>query len=386
MSLPPCSTPFSSSPLARRIKDMAKGARHGYTTGACAAAAAKGAALLLQRQEPVDSVEILLPAGERVTFLLHGQTFDADLARCFVVKDAGDDPDVTNGCEVWARVQCLEGADIVIIGGVGIGRVTKPGLAVTVGAWAINPVPQAMITAALREVFPAGGVQVEISIPDGAARAQRTLNARLGILGGLSILGTTGIVKPISHQAWTDTLDAALDVACACGHRTVVLSTGRTSETVVQRALTAAGTSLGEEAFIMMGDHVGYALRACARRNIATIVLAGQFAKLLKIACCHEQTHVSASRLDLHEVTSWLRAENFPTETIKLAERANTARHLLADCGTAAPALCALICGRAQKFAQSFAPAAEIQVFLAGYDGEVLYFSGMDQFQPRITV
>ncbi|PKN12057.1 MAG: cobalamin biosynthesis protein CbiD [Deltaproteobacteria bacterium HGW-Deltaproteobacteria-4] len=365
---------------------MAKGARHGYTTGACAAAAAKGAALLLQRQRQVDVVTIVLPGGEVVPFALHGQIFESAQASCFVVKDAGDDPDVTNGCEVWAKVQRLPGAAVVITGGIGIGRVTKPGLAVIVGAWAINPVPQAMITAALREVFPTGGVQVEISIPDGVDRAQRTLNARLGILGGLSILGTTGIVKPISHQAWTDTLDAALDVACACGQRTIVLSTGRTSEMVVQRALAKAGISLGEEAFIMMGDHVGYALRACARRNIATIILAGQFAKLLKIACCHEQTHVSASRLDLHAVTSWLRVENFPTATIKLAERANTARHLLADCGTAAPALCALICDRAQKFAQSFAPATEIQVFLAGYDGEVLYFSGQDQLQPRITV
>jgi cobalt-precorrin-5B (C1)-methyltransferase len=365
---------------------MAKGARHGYTTGACAAAAAKGAALLLQRQEAVASVEILLPAGESVTFTLHGQSFDGAQASCFVVKDAGDDPDVTNGCEVWAKVQRLGAAEVVITGGVGIGRVTKPGLAVPVGAWAINPVPQAMITAALREVFPPGGVQVEISIPDGVLRAQRTLNARLGILGGLSILGTTGIVKPISHQAWTDTLEAALDVACACGQRSVVLSTGRTSEMVVQRTLAAAGICLGEEAFIMMGDHVGYALRACARRHITTIILAGQFAKLLKIACCHEQTHVSASRLDLQEVKSWLQAQNFPAASIELAERANTARHLLADSGAAAPALCALICNRAQKFAQSFAPAAKIQVFLAGYDGEVLYFSGNDSIQSRISV
>ena len=364
---------------------MGKAARHGYTTGACAAAAAKGAALLLHGQKSIESVQIDLPAGERVTFVLHGQIFDTGQASCFVVKDAGDDPDVTNGCEVWARVQRLAGADVIISGGVGIGRVTKPGLAVPVGAWAINPVPQAMITAALREVFPAGALQVEISIPDGALRAQRTLNARLGILGGLSILGTTGIVKPISHQAWTDTLDAALDVACACGWRTVVLSTGRTSEMVAQRALPGAGINLGEEAFIMMGDHVGYALRACARRNIPNVILAGQFAKLLKIACCHEQTHVSASELDLQELQSWLRAEKFPATSIDLAGRANTARHLLADCDDA-PALIELVCGRALSFAQSLAPAAEIQVFLAGYDGEVLYFRGNDQLQPRITV
>ena len=381
---------------------MAKGARHGYTTGACAAAAAKGAALLLQRQERVDAVVIVLPGGEPVTFALHGQTFAAGQARCFVIKDAGDDPDVTHGCEVWAEVQRLSpdsfppfqgegrGGDgvqgaVVITGGIGIGRVTKPGLAVPVGAWAINPVPQTMITAALREVFPAGGVQVEISIPDGVLRAQRTLNARLGILGGLSILGTTGIVKPISHQAWTNTLDAALDVASACGRRTVVLSTGRTSEMVVQRALQGAGLDLGEEAFIMMGDHVGYALRACARRHIATVILAGQFAKLLKIACQHEQTHVSASQLDLQLVQSWLVAEKFSPECIALAAAANTARHLLADCGAAA-ALIALICGRAQAFARTLAPQTEVQVFLAGYEGEVLYFRGNDQLQLGKTV
>jgi cobalt-precorrin-5B (C1)-methyltransferase len=135
----------------------------------------------------------------------------------------------------------------------------------------------------------------------------------------------------------------------------------------------------------MMGDHVGYALRACARRHIPRVILAGQFAKLLKIACGHEQTHVSASQLDLQELQSWLRAEKFPLASIELAGRANTARHLLADCG-AAPALSALVCGRAQSFAQSLAPEAEIQVFLAGYDGEVLYFRGKDQLQPRITV
>ena len=356
---------------------MATGARHGYTTGACAAAAVKGAALLLQGQKRIDTVEIVLPAGERVTFALHNQSYDREQARCFVVKDAGDDPDVTHGCEVWAQVQLCEGADLVITGGIGIGRVTKPGLAVTVGAWAINPVPQMMITAALRDVFPTGGLQVEISIPDGEERATRTLNARLGILGGLSILGTTGIVKPISHRAWTDTLEAALDVAGACGQKTVILSTGRTSEMVVQGALAGTGIKPGEEAYIMMGDHVGYALRACARRNFTTIILAGQFAKLLKIACGHEQTHVSASQLDLHEVQSWLGAAGFSPATINLAGRANTARHLLADC-TEVPALLELICNRARTFAQTLAPQAEIQVFLAGYAGEVLYFHGTD--------
>lgn len=357
---------------------MVKGGRHGYTTGACAAAAAKGAALLLQGQGQVDVVTIVLPGGEVVPFALYGQSCDGEQARCFVVKDAGDDPDVTNGCEVWANVRRFspppgEEGEVVITGGVGIGRVTKPGLAVPVGDWAINPMPRRMIQTALREVLPAGGVQVSISIPDGVLRAQRTLNGRLGILGGLSILGTTGIVKPISHQAWTDTLDAALDVACACGQSTIVLSTGRTSEMVVQRVLQDEGVILGEEAFIMMGDHVGYALRACARRQISTVILAGQFAKLLKIACEHEQTHVNAAHLDLQVLQRWLVAEKFSPESVEVAGAANTAREVLARCAER-PALIALVCGRAQVFVQRLAPQVVIQVFLAGYDDEVLYF------------
>lgn len=355
---------------------MARTARHGYTTGACAAAAAQGAALLLHGQQSIDSVSILLPTGDRVTFPLHGQTFDTERARCFVIKDAGDDPDVTNGCEVWAEVRRRGGdgeSAILISGGTGIGRVTKPGLAVPVGAWAINPVPQAMIRTALREVFPDTALEVTISIPDGVDRAKRTLNARLGILGGLSILGTTGIVKPISHQAWTDTLDAALDVACACGQRTVVLSTGRSSEVVAQRELERQGIPPGEEAFIMMGDHVGYALRACARRNIPEVILAAQFAKLLKIACRHEQTHVNASRLDLQELQKWMIEEQFPAASSDLTKNANTARQVLAE-SPETLALIALVCRRAQAFLQTLAPQAKIQVLLAGYEGEVLYF------------
>jgi cobalt-precorrin-5B (C1)-methyltransferase len=260
---------------------------------------------MLIRQEVVNEVTIHLPAGLSATFELHGQRFDADAAACFVVKDAGDDPDVTNGAEVHARTtlvpfdslpfgsarrtECgLSGvearAGIIISGGIGIGRATKPGLAVAPGEWAINPVPRRMIEEAVRVVSPHNGMRVEISIPDGAERAKKTLNARLGIVGGLSILGTSGIVRPLSAAAWTDTIDTALDVARACGCATVVLSTGRTSEMAAQNWLKSSppqsplirgeakappltrggggGVTLPEEAYIMMGDHVAHSLRA----------------------------------------------------------------------------------------------------------------------------
>jgi cobalt-precorrin-5B (C1)-methyltransferase len=356
--------------------------RYGYTTGACAAAAAKGAARMLRTQERQATAEIVLPAGERVRFLLHGQEFDEQSASCFVVKDAGDDPDVTNGAEIHVTVrrEALRrpgGKTMVfVLGGEGVGRVTKPGLAVPVGEPAINPVPQRMITAAVQGEFAVACLPeilyVTVSIPDGAARAQKTLNARLGIVGGLSILGTTGIVKPISAQAWTDTIDAALDVALAGGSPAVVLTTGRSSELVAQGLLGTEG-ELKEEAYVMMGDYVGHALRACAAKGVREVILAGQFAKLLKIACGHEQTHVSSSALDLQQLADWCAGERCAPLAPSI-RAANTARQVLVE-STHDPALMALVCERARTAASLLAPGCEIKVLLAGYAGEVLYFA-----------
>ncbi len=332
---------------------------------------------MLSEQRPLEEVELVLPAGESARFRLHGRRFDETSAACFVVKDAGDDPDVTHGCEVHAAVSLVPvrrpgegGEPVVIEGGAGIGKVTKPGLAVPPGEWAINPVPRRMIAGAVAEVLGPRRARVTISIPDGVERAKRTLNERLGIVGGLSILGTTGIVRPISTVAWIDTIDAALDVARACGCETVVLSTGRTSEMVAQKELAA----LPEEAFIMMGDHVGHALRACARKGVPRVVLAGQFAKLLKIACGHEQTHVSSSELDLRTLDEWTRLSPQSSVLSPLVASANTARELLETSGNE-PGLMALVCGRAKAFAGMLAREAEVQVLLAGYDGRVLYFA-----------
>ncbi len=351
--------------------------RYGFTTGACAAAAAKGAALMLRDQRLVQEAEIVLPGGERPRFRLHGQEFTECSAACFVVKDAGDDPDVTNGAEVHARVSLAEGEpQIVIEGGAGIGRVTKPGLAVPVGAWAINPVPRRMIEEAIREVFPQqvarGTLRVTVSIPNGAELARRTLNERLGIVGGLSILGTTGIVRPVSAKAWTDTIDTAIDVALAGGCSTVVLSTGRTSELVAERHLVA-GEGLPEEAFVMMGDHVGHALRVCAAKGVRDVVVAAQFAKLLKIACGHEQTHVASSELDLRTLLEWVELETRNSELGTLVKRANTAREVLEASGNN-PELVGLVCARVREFAERLAPGCDVKVLLAGYDSKVLYF------------
>lgn len=358
--------------------------RHGYTTGACSAAAAKGAARMLREQRIVDEVELVLPMGELVAFRLKGQEFDENTASCFVVKDAGDDPDVTNGAEIHARVRRESlnrpGARTMVFvdGGKGVGTVTKPGLGVSVGNPAINPVPMRMITEGVKEEFPVvclpQVLYVTISIPNGEELAKKTLNSRLGIVGGLSILGTTGIVRPISAKAWTDTLDAALDVARACGCEMVVLSTGRTSEIVAIKAgIGETGKTLHEEAFVMMGDHVGYALRACARKGIHRVILAGQFAKLLKIACGHEQTHVSSSELDLRMLAEWLHELDSRSPILSSWPSYNTARQVLEESGKD-PALMELVCARARETARRLAPSLDIKVLLAGYDSTVLYF------------
>ncbi len=359
--------------------------RYGFTTGACAAAAAKGAALMLREQKLIDEVEIALPDGTQVRFELKGQKLTRTGAVCYVVKDAGDDPDVTNGAQIHVAIDVdfFTPHRIILQGGVGVGRVTRPGLAVRVGEWAINPVPRKMIMEGVKEVLAVRCVPatftITVSIPDGEKLAAKTLNSRLGIVGGLSILGTTGIVKPVSAKAWTDTIECAIDVALASGAEAVVLSTGRTSELVAQKLLQNSssgsqhGTKLPEEAFVMMGDHVAYALRACARKGAKRVILAGQFAKLLKIACGHEQTHVSSSVLDLRQLAGWCSMTARIEQFTPVAIQANSARQVLEESGNNQDLL-SLVCGKAKGAAAGFAPGLSPTVLLAGYDAQVLYF------------
>ena len=274
---------------------------------------------------------------------------------------------------------------------------TKPGLAVPVGEWAINPVPRQMITEAVLDVFPPHSLlptpHIVISIPDGEERAKRTLNARLGIVGGLSLLGTTGVVRPVSHKAWTDTLEVALDVAVAAGCDTVVLSTGRTSEVAAQDFFRDSGSGtrdrftgtrdrLKEEAFIMMGDHVGYAMEACHRKGVPRVLLAVQFAKLFKIACGHPQTHVGSSRLDLDRLADWTRIDGLDGGLTEEIECANTARQVYESLGGDRP-LIGIVAGRALARLRQWAPGSAVAVLLVGYDGTAWRFGDGKPFSAR---
>jgi cobalt-precorrin-5B (C1)-methyltransferase len=332
-----------------------EGLRHGYTTGACAAVAAKGAVKQLFGKGE-GAVALRLPWGKEdaapVVFALTEIRTGTHWASCGVIKDGGDDPDATHGMEIRATViredstpgvsridhsdptgyphtEVNEPVEVIIDGGEGVGRVTRRGLAPPVGEAAINPVPRAMIEAAVREGLSEMGIserlklKVVVSAPEGVERARRTMNERLGVVGGISILGTTGIVIPMSTAAWTATIDACLDVAKAAGSTRALLAQGRTSE----RAGQALFPELAGNAAVLMGDHVGYALDAAANRGMEPVIV-GQFAKFCKVAAGNYATHVKDSTLNLDFVRKMLLGAGFDAEQAQLASSANTAREV----------------------------------------------------------
>jgi cobalt-precorrin-5B (C1)-methyltransferase len=267
--------------------DEGKKLRRGWTTGACATAAAKAAYAALLHGDFPDPVTIRLPGGETPAFALARAEFVAGGALAAVVKDAGDDPDVTHGALVAVTVRLLPNAGgLRFVAGPGVGTVTRPGLPIPPGEPAINPGPRAMIRTALEEIAPHPDAEVEISIAGGEKLAERTLNGRLGIIGGLSVLGTTGIVIPYSCAAWIDSIHRGVDVARAMGISHVAGSTGSASERAVQ-----ALHGLPDVSLIEMGDFVGGMLKYLRRHPVPRVTVAGGVAKMTKLA---------QGRLDLH--------------------------------------------------------------------------------------
>ncbi len=333
--------------------------RSGYTTGACAAAAAKAAALLLFTGKAPARVTITFPDASHHTFPLHDCRMLDHIAMASVIKDAGDDPDVTNRAEIGVELhECIwepGTAQFRLQRGEGVGMVTKPGLAVPVGEPAINPAPRKMITQAIEDAFTESGqdstaLNISVFVRNGEKLAKHTLNQRLGILGGLSILGTTGIVRPVSAQAWTDTIEASMSVGRAAGQDTVILSTGRTSEKAVQDIL-----HLPEEAQVMMGDYLLYALEAAKRQGFTRIVLATMWAKMLKAALAIPQTHVRHGALHPSQVAALLQELGLDFEKAESLAHANTAREIY-DRLKAADHMDLIrdVCLRAQKQAEKW--------------------------------
>jgi cobalt-precorrin-5B (C1)-methyltransferase len=273
--------------------------RRGWTTGACATAAAKAAYAGLLTGGFPDPVEVILPRGERPCFALALTSWDAGSATAGVIKDAGDDPDVTHGALIVATVRLgAPGSGVTFRAGAGVGTVTRPGLAIAPGEPAINPVPRQMISAAIAEIAAAANrpadVEVEIAIPGGEALAAKTLNGRLGIVGGLSILGTTGIVVPYSCAAWIASIHRGIDVARAAGLVHIAGATGAASEAAVRKL-----HDLPETALIDMGDFVGGMLKYVRAHPVPRVTIAGGVAKMSKLAQGLLDLHSKRGAVDL---------------------------------------------------------------------------------------
>jgi cobalt-precorrin-5B (C1)-methyltransferase len=303
----------------------AKPLRSGYTTGSCAAAAAKAAVTALILREPQRAVSIMLPIGQEASFELSGCTVDGEQASAEVVKDAGDDPDATHGARIVAEAAWRDEPGIELDGGVGVGRVTKPGLPVAVGEAAINPVPRKMIRDEVQSVLSdyeiERGVKVVISVPDGEEIAKKTLNARLGIIGGISILGTRGIVVPFSTSAYKASVAQAIRVAVKCGCTHIVLSTGGRSEKTAMEMYP----ELPEEAFVEMGDFVGFALIQCARQGVRKVTLAGMMGKFSKVAQGVMMVHSKSAPVDFGFLASVAEEAGASPESVEEIRGANTA-------------------------------------------------------------
>ncbi|EPY00999.1 cobalt-precorrin-5B (C(1))-methyltransferase [Magnetospirillum fulvum] len=304
--------------------DPDKPLRTGWTTGACATAATRSALGALLGHGFDDPVEITLPRGERPSFALAFSEAGPDWARAGVVKDAGDDPDVTHGATIVATLRRGEpGRGLLFRAGDGVGTVTKPGLPLAVGEPAINPVPRRLMGL----VAAAAGIadlEIEISVPEGERIATRTWNPRLGILGGISILGTTGIVVPYSCSAWIHSIQRGIDVARAAGINHIAGCVGNTSEKAVVRHY-----GLSPEAIIDMGDFAGGMLTYLRRHPVARVTIAGGFAKITKLAAGHLDLHSKRSQVDPARLADMLARLGAGPAVIARAAAANTALEVL---------------------------------------------------------
>ena len=294
--------------------------RYGYTTGTCAAAAAKAATLLLLTGRAPETVSIMTPKGIGLTLPVKEASRREGAARCAVRKFSGDDPDVTDGALIAAEVSLRPEPGVRIDGGAGVGRVTKPGLKVPVGAAAINPGPRAMIEAAVKEALEeteaVPGLLVVVSVPEGAALAQKTFNPRLGILGGISILGTSGIVEPMSEEALIDSIRLEIRQRKALGETRLILAPGNYGTDFLRDTL-----GVSEDRIVKISNYVGRALDAAAEAGFAEVLLAGHIGKLIKL---------SGGIMNTHSREGDGRAELMAAWALKAGADADTARAILA--------------------------------------------------------
>jgi cobalt-precorrin-5B (C1)-methyltransferase len=352
--------------------------RTGYTTGTCAAAATKAALSTLVNGEKLSRVNVSLPKDKQIIIDIAWIKHEGDKsATAAVIKDGGDDPDVTNGAEVCATVSLLETSNkIVIDGGMGVGRVTKPGLGLEIGKAAINPTPLKMINHAIEEILNQQknkryGLSVIISVPKGEEIARKTDNPRLGIIGGISILGTTGIVIPYSTASFAASIRQSIDVSRAMGSDSVILTTGGRSEDF---ARAIYGNSIADHAYIQIGDFIGFSIKQCAIKKIKKAYVVGFVGKLTKMAMGIKQTHVKGSHVDMNFLSDLASRSGANKELVQQIKLANTARHvseLIDQSGLRVyyDILCKEVHIHLTKYSQS---QLQIKIILLDFNGKII--------------
>lgn len=350
--------------------------RSGLTTGSCATATSLAAARLLLQGVTSDAADIVLPKGKAVSMRLEFCRLTADGAEAGTLKDAGDDPDVTHGALLYSQVRLDSTPGVRLRAGSGVGTVTRPGLVLAVGEPAINPVPRRMITEHLtrlaQECGYAGGFEVTVNVENGAELALKTMNPRLGILGGLSILGTSGIVRPFSCAAYIASIQQGIDVASSNGYSHIAACTGNASEDSMRRVY-----DLPDIALIEMGDFVGAVLKHLRKVPVARLSLCGGFGKISKLAAGHMDLHSRHSSIDLPQLADWAAVLGASADLQQAMRLANTSQQALAMASAAGIALGDAVCAHALAFARSVVPASvSVEVFAIDRQGGIVGHAG----------
>ena len=302
--------------------------RTGFTTGTCATASSKAALLAIIQQNNISDVDVLLPKRDRIKIKINTCEFSKDDAKCSVIKDGGDDPDVTHGAEIFVQLSLTNNiGSVEIDGGIGVGRVTKPGLGLDIGSAAINPVPKKMILENVQEVgkkiLEQNGIKIIVSVPKGRELATKTDNPRIGIMDGISILGTSGIVIPYSTASFAAAIRQQIDVVRSMNDDIVFLTTGGRSEDFARKII-----ELPDHSFIQMGDFSGYTIQQCAKKGLKKAYVAGFIGKLAKMAAGVKQTHVKGSKVNMKFLSEIAKRCNADDKTIEKIKNANTARNV----------------------------------------------------------
>ncbi len=321
---------LSKEILEKKQKGLLK---TGLSTGTCASAATKAALLSLLTKTLTKDVQITLPKGKVVAMNISWTKFKDNSVTSAVIKDGGDDPDATHGAEICSTVKLSENiGKIFVDGGIGVGRVTKPGLGLVIGTAAINPVPMRMIIQSVNDVLEIydkvkkkNGLNIIISVPAGEQIAKKTDNPRLGIIGGISILGTTGLVLPYSTASFAASIRQSLDVGLALGSDVFILTTGGRSEDFCKNLFPS---TYPDHSYVQMGDFAGYSVKQCYEKKVKKVIIAGFIGKLTKIAMGVKQTHVRGSHVNMDFMAKLALECNVSENIVSLIKNANTARHV----------------------------------------------------------